>query len=145
MTNLDKKHNVGQYGIILAGFIFRLNDTMKVIEENGIQDKVLQEILANYSAYNSSDYDRKVASVNQLFFCGLSSLILEQPLRQSVTVRFTKIFVQLIDILASAGESTGKKESKTNHHFDYSSEEDFSDDFMIEDDDINRAHNRTVL
>lgn len=55
-----KKHNVGQYGIILVGLIFKLEQTMRLLEEQGIQDKVIQDIMTNHMLYTSSEYDRKV-------------------------------------------------------------------------------------
>lgn len=55
-----KTHTVAQYGIILMGFIFKLDDTMRVLEENGIQDRVLQDIMANQLSYNTCLYDKKV-------------------------------------------------------------------------------------
>ena len=54
------KHNVAQYGIILAGFIFMTEQTMKLLEQHGIQDKVLQDIMTNQISYTSCEYDRKV-------------------------------------------------------------------------------------
>lgn len=63
-----KIHNVAQYGIILMGFIFRLDDTMKLLESIGIQDKVLQDIMANQQSYTTCTYDKKVGVCDAAVF-----------------------------------------------------------------------------
>lgn len=71
-------------------------------------------------------------------------MILEPSPRPCIQMRIVKILVQLLDILASGVEnSNGKKDSPT-HDLGESSENDLSDDYMLDDDDISRAHNRTV-
>lgn len=38
---------------------------MNVLEENGIQDKVLLDIMGNQLSYSTSEYDRKVPSLDR--------------------------------------------------------------------------------
>lgn len=65
------KHNVSQYGIILTGFIFKLEETMRILEERGIQDKAIQDIMTNYMDYTNNEYDRKVSIRNVAFLLWL--------------------------------------------------------------------------
>ena len=64
------RHNVGKYGIVLVGFIFRPADTMEMLEKYGIQDKVIQDIMTNNQAYSSTEYDRQVDSGDPDFLLG---------------------------------------------------------------------------
>jgi hypothetical protein len=143
-TGSGKKHNVGQYGIFLVGFIFKIEETMKLLEAHGIQDKVVQDIMSNHLLYTGSEYDRKVTPNNKLFFMGLASLILEKPPRPCVQMRMVKILVLLIDILATGAEPSSNKKERPTNDLDDSSDNDLSDDYMLDDDDLSRAPNRTV-
>ena len=53
-------HDVPKYGIVLAGFIFKPTETMEILEANGMQDKVISDLLNNDTSYNTNLYDKKV-------------------------------------------------------------------------------------
>lgn len=90
MYQIDKAkpHLPAQYGIILIGFIFRLEETMKMLEEKGIQDKVIQDIMANHNTYIQSLYDRKVVSSYSALVLGL---LCPSSRAESKAVRFSKV------------------------------------------------------
>lgn len=68
-----------------------------------------------------------------------------QSPRQCVQVRLLKIMVLLIEILASSSETPPKTNRMLNDLDEDSMDNDHSDDFMLDDEDISRTHNRTVL
>lgn len=61
-------------------------------------------------------------------------------------VRAMKILNLLIDNLAGQADSSNAKSSKMVNDLGYSSDEegDESDDFMVDDDDLQRLHNKSV-
>jgi hypothetical protein len=57
---IDQIHYVPSYGIVLAGLVFKPQETITFLEKNALQDKLMQDLMSNYTSYNTCLYDKRV-------------------------------------------------------------------------------------